>query len=95
MLISSLLYIMLGTRVDIVYAVIKLARYTFNFNNIYFITIKRIYKYLKSIKDYSITYYKNKNHFINRYYNTDYTSNIKTTKSTSSYLILYAKDIIN
>jgi len=66
-----------------------------NLNNTYFIVVKRVYKYLKGIKDYGITYYKNKNHFINRYYNVDYISNIKTIKSINNYLILYARDIIN
>jgi hypothetical protein len=95
MLISSLLYIILNIKVNIIYVVIKLARYAFNFNNTYFIVVKRIYKYLKDIKNYNITYYKNKNHFISRYYNADYVSNIKTIKSINNYLILYAKSIIN
>ena len=86
---------MLDTRINIVYIVIKLIRYTFNFNNIYFIIVKRIYKYLKNIKDYGITYYKNKNHFISEYYNADYTSDIKIIKSTSNYLILYIGSIIS
>jgi hypothetical protein len=66
-----------------------------NPNNTYFIIVKRIYKYLKNTKDYSITYYKNKNYFISRYYNADYTGDIKITKSTSNYLILYAGNIIS
>jgi hypothetical protein len=59
MLIRSLLYIILSTRIDIAFAVIKLTRFASNSNNIYFTIIKRIYKYLKGIKDYGITYYKN------------------------------------
>jgi hypothetical protein len=66
-----------------------------NLNNIYFIIVKRVYKYLKNIKDYNIIYYKNKNYFINRYYNVDYTSDIKIIKSINDYLILYAGSIIN
>ena len=66
-----------------------------NSNNIYFIVVKRIYKYLKDTKDYGITYYKNKNHFISGYYNVDYTGNIKIIKSTSDYLILYTGGIIS
>jgi len=66
-----------------------------NPNNTYFTAVKKIYKYLKNTKDYGITYYKNKNHFISEYYNVDYAGNIKTTKSTSNYLILYAGGIIN
>ena len=67
----------------------------FNPNNTHFIIIKRIYKYLKNIKDYDIIYYKNKNYFISGYYNADYVNDIKTIKSTSDYLILYARDIIS
>ena len=59
---------MLGTRLDIAFAVIKLARFASNLNEIYFTTIKRVFKYLKVIKDYRITYYKHlKNKFILRY----------------------------
>jgi hypothetical protein len=95
MLISSLLYIMLSIKVDIAYVVIKLARYASNPNNTYFIAVKRLYKYLKGIKDYNITYYKNKNYFISGYCDADYASDIKTAKSTNSYLILYARSIIS
>jgi len=86
---------MLDTRINIVYIVIKLTCYMSNPNNTYFTAVKKIYKYLKNTKDYGITYYKNKNHFISEYYNVDYAGNIKTTKSTSNYLILYAGGIIN
>jgi hypothetical protein len=95
MFIDSLLYIIFNIRVDIIYVVIKLACYASNFNNTYFIIVKRVYKYLKDIKDYSIIYYKNKNYFISRYYNVNYASDIKIIKSTSSYLILYVKGIIS
>ena len=50
---------MLGTRVDIAFAIIKLARFVSNPSNIHFTIVKRVYKYLKGTKDYGITYYKN------------------------------------
>ena len=86
---------MLNIKVNIAYIVIKLARYTSNLNNIYFIAIKKIYKYLKDIKDYNITYYKNKNYFISKYCNVDYISDINITKSINNYLILYTGSIIS
>ena len=95
MLIGSLLYIILSTRVDITFTVIKLARYTFNLSNIYFIAVKRVFKYLKGIKDYKITYYKNASRFISGYYNVDYTSDLLLTKSTTGYIILLARGIIS
>jgi hypothetical protein len=95
MLIGSLLYIMLGTRVDIAFMVIKLARYASNLSNIHFITLKRVYKYLKGTKDYSITYYKDNNHFISEYCDANYARDIIIAKSTSSYLILLANGVIS
>ena len=95
MLIGSLLYIMLGTRVDIAFAVIKLARYASNPSNTHFTALKRVYKYLKGTKDYGITYYKDNNHFISGYCNANYTGDIITAKSTSGYLILLAGGIIS
>ena len=58
MLIGSLLYIILGTRVDIAFAIIKLTCYALNPSNIHFTVFKRVYRYSKGIKDYGITYYK-------------------------------------
>jgi len=94
MLIGSLLYIMLGTRVDIAFAVIKLARYASNPSNIHFTAVKRVFKYLKGTKDYGITYYKNTSRFISGYCDTDYTSDL-SAKSTTGYIILLARGIIN
>ena len=94
MLIGSLLYIILGTRVDIAFTVIKLARYTSNPSNIHFIAVKRVFKYLKGTKDYGITYYKNASRFISGYYNADYTSDL-FIKSTTGYIILLAGGIIS
>jgi hypothetical protein len=95
MLIGSLLYIILSIKVDIMFTVIKLTRYTFNLSNIYFIAVKRVFKYLKGTKDYRITYYKNASRFISGYYNADYTSDLLSAKSTTSYIILLAKGIIS
>jgi len=86
---------MLSIRIDIVYIIIKLARYTSNPNNTHFIAVKRVYKYLKGTKDYGIIYYKNKNYFISGYYDADYAGDIKIIKLTSDYLILYAGSIIS
>ena len=94
MLIGSLLYIMLSIRVDIAFAIIKLARYTSNLSNIYFIAVKRVFKYLKGTKDYGITYYKNTSRFISGYCDTDYTSDL-SAKSTTGYIILLAGGILS
>ena len=84
-----------GTKVDIAFAVIKLARYTSNLSNIYFIAVKRVFKYLKGTKDYGITYYKNVSRFISGYCDADYTSDLLSAKSTTGYIILLARGIIS
>jgi hypothetical protein len=95
-LISSLLYIMLGTRVDIAFAVIKLARFTSNPNKIHFTVVKRVYKYLKGTINCGINYYKDSNnHYISSYYDTDYVGDIISTKSTTGYIILLGGGIIS
>ena len=76
------------------FTIIKLAYYMSNLSNIYFIAIKRVFKYLKGTKDYRITYYKNISRFISGYYNIDYISDL-FVKSTTSYIILLARGIIS
>jgi hypothetical protein len=95
MLIGSLLYIMLSTRLDIAFIIIKLARFISNPNNIHFTIIKRIYKYLKGTKDYRITYYKNSSQFIYSYCNADYASDLISAKLITNYIILLASGIIS
>ena len=86
---------MLGTRVDIAFAVIKLARFASNPSNIHFTAVKRVYKYLKGTKDYGITYYKDCSRYILGYCDADYAGDILSAKSTSGYIILLAGGIIS
>jgi hypothetical protein len=95
MLIRSLLYIMLGIRVDIAFTIIKLARFASNLSNIYFTVVKRVFKYLKGTKDYDITYYKNGSQFISGYCNIDYAGDLVSAKLTIGYIILLAGGIIS
>jgi len=95
MLIGSLLYITLGIRIDIIFAIIKLARFTSNPSNIHFTAVKRVFKYLKGTKDYGITYYKNGSRFISGYYDADYAGDLVSAKSTTGYIILLAGGIIS
>jgi len=79
---------MLATRLDLVYFIIKLARYASNSSPIYANTIKRVFRYFKGSIDLGI-YIKwdiNNSYYINGYYDVDYTRNLATYKSTSSYI---------
>jgi hypothetical protein len=81
---------MLGTRPNIAFVVIKLLRYTSNSNKVYFTTVYWVLKYLKATINYKITYSKELNKYITGYYNTDYTGNLFTVKSTSGYIFILA-----
>jgi hypothetical protein len=84
-IIGSLLYIVLGTRPDIAYSTIKLARFASNPSKDHFIAIKKILRYLKGTIDYSITYIKS-NPYLSSYCDSDYAGDIYTSKSTTGYI---------
>jgi len=63
-LIGFLLFLVLIVRVDICFIIIKLIKFTSNSNNIYFLIIKRIFKYLKNIIYLDIIYNKNNFNYI-------------------------------
>ena len=94
-IIGSLLYIALGTRPDIAFSVIKLARFASN-PSLYHISLaKRVLRYLKGTRNYGIIYYNNiynnnSNSFISGYCDSDYAGDINTTKSTLGFIFILA-----
>ena len=46
---KSFIYVMFDIRFDIIFAILMISRYTFNFIEIYYVVIKRIFRYLKKI----------------------------------------------
>jgi hypothetical protein len=94
-IIGSLLYIALGTRPDIAYSVIKLARHASNPSLGHITSAKRVLRYLKATKDYGITYYNIKSNtssssYISGYCDSDYAGDIITAKSTLGYIFFIA-----
>jgi hypothetical protein len=94
-IIGSLLYIALGTRPDIAFSVIKLARFASNPSLGHIALAKRILHYIKATKDYGITYYNNKyntntSNYIYGYCDSDYAGDINTAKSTLGYIFFIA-----
>jgi hypothetical protein len=94
-IIGLLLYIALGTRPNIAYSVIKLARFASNPSLSHIASAKRVLRYLKAIKDYGITYYNtryntNSSSYISGYCDADYAGDIATAKSTLGYIFFIA-----
>jgi hypothetical protein len=96
-LIGSLLYLMLATRVDIAYSVIKLSRYAINPSETHIIALKRVLKYLKATPNYGITYTINNSlsNYLIGYSDADYAGDINTAKSTSGYIFFIANGPIS
>ena len=91
-IIGSLLYITLGTRPDIAYSIIKLARFASNPSLEHMTAVKRVLRYLKATKDYCIIYSNNTSSspYISGYCDTDYAGDISTAKSTLGWIFYIA-----
>jgi hypothetical protein len=94
-LINSLLFLVLAYRPDIIFAIIKLARFASNPSQDHVRVIKRIFRYLKGIVTLGIIYsLANQSFYFQGYCNADYAGNIASAKSTTSYLFILASVLI-
>jgi hypothetical protein len=82
-------------RPNIVYPVIKLARFASNLFKIHFKAIYRVFVYLKGIINFGIIYYKNNNKFITRYCDFDYAGDNIIAKLISGFIFLLASGAIS
>ena len=86
--IGLLLFLMLAIRLDLVYFIIKLARYTFNSSSIYVNIVKRVFRYLKGFIDLGIHIKQdiNNSYYIKGYCDIDYAEDLAIYKSISDYI---------
>jgi len=91
-LIGCLMYLALGTCLDIAYAVTKLAQHTSNPKSIHWTALKCIFRYLKGTRHYSVTY-GGEDHLLNEnlniYCDADWANDVDR-KSTSGYIVTMA-----
>ncbi|KAJ8507855.1 hypothetical protein ONZ45_g9806 [Pleurotus djamor] len=87
--IGSLLYIMLGTRPDIAYAVIKMAQHSANPSKEHLEKAMHILRYLSSTPNYSIVYDGGKGEGLFAYTDSDWSS----PKSTTGFFVSLASGI--
>ncbi|KAK6579717.1 hypothetical protein PZA11_007953 [Diplocarpon coronariae] len=84
-IIGSLLFLMLATRPDISYAVIKLVRFASNPSENHIIAVKNLLRYLKGTKSLGLTYKNSPNKYITGYCDVDYAGDIGLAKSTTGF----------
>ena len=92
-LIGSLMYLAIGTRPDIAFAVNKLAQFTQNPKPIHWTAVKRVFRYLKYTRTHRLTYGDDDdllNTDFNIFCDADWASDSSDRKSVSGYVIIMA-----
>jgi hypothetical protein len=90
-LIGSLLFLALACRPDIIFVVIKLARFASNLSQDHVQAIKRAFRYLKGKVTLGIIYSAaNQSLYLQGYCDADYAGDIASAKNTTSYLFILA-----
>ena len=84
-IIGSLLYLMLGTRPDIAYAVIKLSQFSANPSKDHFERAKYICQYLVGTKDYSMIFDGASNEGLIAHSDSDWAADTATHRSITGY----------
>ena len=88
--IGSLLYIMLGTRPDIAFAVTKLAQFSANPSDEHLKKALHVCRYLAGTKDYRLVYDGRKGEGINAMTDSDWGSDPTTRRSQTGYFVSLA-----
>lgn len=92
--IGSLLYLANNTRPDITFAVHFLARFQCNPQDVHYIMIKRILRYLNGTRSHKLKYDKVSENILESYVDASFRDDPTTGKSTTGYLIRYHGNII-
>ena len=83
--VGSLMYAMLGTRLDIAFAVSVISRYAFNPNDTHWKVVKRIFRYLRHSLDLRLTFSGSLQPFAG-YIDVDWADDKDTRRFTSGYV---------
>jgi hypothetical protein len=94
LIVRSLMYIMLKTRLDIIDSISIINRYVFNLIQSYWQTIKRIFRYLRKTYQMKLTFRKALKFFEN-YTNLNWAKNQNIKRSTLKYVFNVNNDVIN
>lgn len=93
--VGSLMYLAIGTRPDISFAVGNVSRYMEKPNNAHVEAVKRVLKYIKRTMNTDILYKKDVNLEFSAYSDADYAGDVLTRKSTSGYAFMLGNGIVS
>lgn len=81
------MYVMLGSRPDLAFALGYLSRYQDAASDIHWTYLKRVLRYLRGTIDYELTYKRRKEPVLSAFVDADWANDVDERKSTSGYLI--------
>ena len=93
-IIGSLMYLSNRTRVDIVFTIFRLSRYTSNPSIIHWNVLERVFRYLKGTIDFFLHFICYPN-VLKGYYDANWISYTLDIKSTSGYVFLLGDSVIS
>ena len=88
------MYVMLKTRSDFVYVIFVINRYVFNFTDIHWKVVKRIFCYIRKTLNFRLIFNEALEFFI-EYTDVDWKKNKSTRRSTFEYIFNVKSEIIN
>lgn len=86
-LLGSLMYLMLGTRPDLCFAISKLSRYQDCYDEVHFTHLKAVLRYLKGTVNDCLTYTATSNDVLIGYVDSDWAFDQLDRKSTTGFLL--------
>ena len=92
--VNFLMYVMLKTRFDLAYAVFVINKYVFNFIDIYWKIVKRIFCYIRKTLDLRLIFSEVFKSFV-KYIDVDWKENKNIQRFTSEYIFNVKSKIIN
>jgi len=94
-IIGSLLYLMLGTRPDIAFAMIKLSQFSANPSKEHFEQAKYICRYLAGTQDYTMVFDGNTNEGLIAHSDSDWAADINNCCSITGYFFKLARSSVS
>jgi len=85
--VGSLMYLSIGTRPDITFAVNSVSQFLERPMKIHWNAVKRILKYLKETADHGLYYSAAQTDHLKAFSDADYAGNVNTRKSTTGYVL--------
>ena len=93
--VGALLYLAVGTRPDISYAVGVVTRYMSNPSNAHVTAVKRIFRYLASTPTLGLTYSRDSDLSVKAYCDADYANCVDDRKSVGAYIFTFGGSAIS